>query len=272
MMPDKFGWDNNFGNSPAPTHRRQLMIDDGLPPSFLIDQSERNKFWIDNPPLKYSSPYIEKKINMKEEEINLLLELKASKEREAASLGCSGHTAEIAVLERLGFAKQHGYGPTSFYITDAGLEEAKKYIKQQQKRKEADIKWHSEFNASVKTPPKTKAPPEKTGKRESKEKAPKASRAIKVDPNLSAICKECGVTSKNRSAALDFLNAKIGKQQPITAVMKAVYGTGGSEAALDTVIRALQRDIGNSAAKDKYEVKRIKDAKGVYNYGLYKKT
>lgn len=246
------------------TPSQQLMIDDGLPPSLIVDQQERNKFWLDHPPKRYSAHYLEKKIDMTKEEITLLFELKASKDRGAASLGCSHHhIVSISKLERLGFAEQRGFGPTSFRITDAGLEELKKHKKP--------------LVIDFVAPPAAvdekvlKVLHNKTGKRPTA-KTPKVAKAVKVNPDLSPICTECSVHSKNRAAALDFLYSKIGKQQSIASVMKVVYETDkASEGALDTVIRALQRDLGNSQAKDKYEVRRIKDAKGVYSYGLYKK-
>lgn len=238
-----------------PTKAQQLMIDDGLPSLLIIDQVERDKFWSDNPPRKYSVLYREEKIIMTQEQIALLFELKESKERGAASLGCSNHRLEpIAALEKLGFAKQHGYGPTSFYITEAGLEEVKKH-------KPPKIKPLPVIETIAKEPPKAYKEP--------KAKAPKK---VKINPDLSPICIECGVSSKNRSAALDFLYASIGKQKPIAVVMKVVYGNDkASEGALDTVIRALKQDVESGNAKDKYEVRRVKDAKGVYSYGLYKK-
>lgn len=245
------------------TKSQQLMIEDGLPQSLILDQSERNKAWENSPPRK-PVPYFEKRVAMTQEEINLLFELKASKERGAASLGCNAHLTAIAYLEKAGFAKQHGYGPTAFFITDAGLDELKNHKKPEPKPVKPQPVITKEIVKGLgwKSAPKTG-----TGHREPK--APNVARAKAIDPNLSALCKECGVTSKNRSAALDFLNTKIGKQQTVAATMKAVYGKDdASEGALDTVIRALQRDVGNSKAK--YEIKRIKDSKGVYSYGLYK--
>lgn len=214
----------------------------------------QKKIWKDNP--SKNAPYIEKKNNLTQEEIRLLFELKESKERGAASLGCSNHRAiSIATLEKLGFAKQHGFGPTSFYITDAGLKESTRHKQPEKKPPPPLVEAVKPIQYGYAKVPKT----------------PKE-RVVKVDPNLSPIATECGTKSTNRVAALDFLYKFIGKMQTVAAVMKAIYGDkGATEGATDIVIKSLQRDLGNSKAKDKYEVKRVKDAKGVYSYGFYKK-
>ena len=245
-----------------PTKAQEMMIKDGLPKKAIMSKQERDAAWQDHPPsstMFLSNPIESNKMN--HEEIVLLLELKESKERGAASLGCSHHRIPpIAILEKLGFAKQHGFGPTSFVITDKGLKEAEKYKELQAQRKKEAAEKPIEVETTPRTLPKLyKAP--KT----------KVERAAKTNPNLSPISIECGVTSNNRTKALDFLYSKIGKMQAIAPVMKAVYGDGGSVGALDTVIRALQIDLSRSSANDKYEVKRVKDSKGVYTYGFYKK-
>jgi hypothetical protein len=254
-----------------PNKSQQMMISDGLPAKLIIDQEERKEFWLNNPPKSNFAPYSEKKQPMTEEQIALLFALKESKERGAASLGCSNKLSSIAVLEKLGYAKQHGFGPTSFFITAAGLEEAKKHKKPEAKVAEVS---DDEFKKLLKGTKQLIQ--EKTGKREPpkpKEPKAKATRAVKVNPNLSPVCIECGVSSPNRSAALDFLHSKLGKQQPIAAVLKAIYGAGkATEGATDIVIKSLMRDIGNSKANDKYELRRIKDSKGVFSYGLYAKS
>lgn len=249
------------------TRAQKVMVDNGLPEKAIIDQEERDKEWAKNPPKKSSmAPPPSDKFPLKPKEITLLFSLLDSKGRGAASLGCDSHIAEVAVLERLGFARQHGFGPTSFVITSLGEKETE------------TLKRPEPPKVIEPTPQPTSKPysaPTKSGRREPKEAkaaAPKVSKPRKVDHDLSPLCIECGVTSKNRSAALDFLFSKIGKMQAIVPVMKAIYGTAPtSEGAADTVIRALQRDVENGKAKDKYEVKRIKDAKGVYTYGLYNK-
>lgn len=250
------------------TKSQKMMIEDGLPVKCIMDKKQRDQAWKDHPPTKAFAPIFEKNINMTQEEIILLLELKESKERGAASLGCSHHRlAPIAQLERLGFAKQHGYGPTSFYITDAGLKEAGKYDKMYEERK----KMAAEKPAPVIPPSRWAAESAKAYKISKEPKVQKAKPASKVNPNLSAICKECGVTSNNRTKALDFLFSKIGKMQTHASVMKAIYGSGGTPGAADIVIKSIQRDLGNGGASGKYELKRDKDVKGVYTYGLYKK-
>lgn len=215
----------------------------------------QKKIWKDNPSKKYSDSYAERK-SLTQEEIRLLFELKESKERGAASLGCSNHRAvSIATLEKLGFAKQHGFGPTSFYITDAGLKESTRHKQPEKKAPPPLVEAVKPIQygyAKVPKPPKE--------------------RVVKIDPNLSPIATECGTKSTNRVAALDFLYERIGKMSSISGVQRAIYGEGkGTEGAADIVIKSLQRDLGNSKAKDKYEVKRVKDAKGVYSYGFYKK-
>lgn len=251
------------------TKSQQIMIKDGLPSkAATVDQSERNKAWVNSPPKKTSHIPASEKFPLKPAEIVLLFSLLDSSERGAASLACSSHIAEVAVLERLGFARQHGFGPTSFVITPAGEKETKT-LKRPEPPKvyEPTPQPQAEYKPSGK-----RVAPEKVAKVAKGPKAAKVPRAPKVDLNLSPVCVECGVTSKNRSAALDMLFAKIGKMHGIAAVIKAVYGTGpSSEGAADTVIRALQRDVENGKAKDKYEVKRVKDSKGVYSYGLYTK-
>lgn len=110
------------------TKAEQLMVTDGCPIRLFISQEDRNKFWLDNPPSKsYTPSFPRKEIVMTPSELALLFSLRDSKKRGAASLGCSSHIAEVAVLERLGFAKQHGFGPTAFYISDAGVKELDKH-------------------------------------------------------------------------------------------------------------------------------------------------
>lgn len=109
-----------------PTRSQQMMIDDGLPASLIISQEERMQYWMDNPP-KPKSLYLEGSA-VTEDEIRLLFELKESKDRGAASIGCVNHRVEpIAQLVKMGLAQPHGFSSTSFYITDAGLKELKKH-------------------------------------------------------------------------------------------------------------------------------------------------
>lgn len=54
-------------------------------------------------------------------QIQLLINLRDSKARGAASLGCSSHHITAASLAKLGLCKQHGFGPHSYVITDDGL-------------------------------------------------------------------------------------------------------------------------------------------------------
>lgn len=250
------------------TRAQKIMIDDGLPKEVIIDKTTRDEAWAKNPPKKgYSPPPLDKNFPLKPSEITMLFSLLDSKARGAASLGCDSHIAEIAVLERLGYARQTGFGPTSFVITEAGVKKSETL-----KRPEPP----KVIEPTPQKPTKPYSAPTKSGKREPKDQDAKAAKppkakVIKPDLNLSPICTECGVTSKNRSAALDMLAAKIGKMNSIEAVIKAVYNGDGSEGAADTVIRGLQRDMENGKAKETYEVKRIKDAKGVYTYGLFKK-
>lgn len=246
---------------------QQAMIEDGLPASCIISQEDREKSWKENPPKAYNPSYMERGIMMTKEEISLLFNLKDSKERGSASLGCSGHIVEIAVLEKLGYAKKHGFSPTSFYITDAGIKEAMKH-----KRPEAPKQRELEPEPEKKTSWRSKAA-EKAPMAQKAPKPPRISKGEKAKAlDLSPICVECGVSSKKRSAALDFLFTKIGKMQTITSVMKAVYGTDkGSPAATDTVIRSLQRDVESGGGKDKYDVLREKNSKGEYSYGVFKK-
>jgi hypothetical protein len=234
-----------------PTKAQQLMIDDGLPPSLIIDQSERNRYWQEHPPKSYASPYLEKKIVMTQEQINLLFELKASKDRGAASLGCNSHLAEIAELEKMGYAQQHGFGPTSFYITEAGLVELKKHKKVVKSYEPDSVPTTDKIGITGWAP-----------------KGPKQTREPKVadvDRKLSKICTECNVRSGHRGAVLDFLNSKIGKQQPLAAISKAV---AEPEGAVNSSAKALMIDLGKKKAK--YEIKCVKDTKGV-SYGLYAK-
>lgn len=108
------------------TKSQQLMIDDRLPPSCLMSQEDRDKAWLENPPRAYALPYL-KDVAMTENEIWLLLDLKDSKERGAASLSCTQHLVTVARLVKLGFVKQHSFGETQFFITDAGMKEADKH-------------------------------------------------------------------------------------------------------------------------------------------------
>src|SRR4051812_15455194 len=189
---------------------QEAMIEDGLPASCILSSEDRVKAWDKSPPRAYNPSYMEKSITMTKEEIALLFNLKDSKERGSASLGCSSHIVEVAVLEKLGYAKQHGFGPTSFYITEAGLKEAAKH-----KRPEA-IKLREPEPAPPQKAARWKPEPKATTP-EKVAKPPKAPRIDKVEKakalDLSAICVECGVSSKNRSAALDFLFSKFGKMQ-----------------------------------------------------------
>jgi hypothetical protein len=249
------------------TKSQKLMIDDGLPATAVVDQSERKQEWLKNPPSK-PAPYRDDRLT--EAEIALLFDLKESKERGAASLGCSDrHMISIHQLEKLGFVQQHGFGPTCFYITDAGLKATKKYTRPPTHNVQPEVRVTKQTRFMKASDKAAKEPKASKAAKAPKVKAPKS---VKVNPDLSPICIECGINSKNRAAALDFLYSKIGKQQNLAATMKAVYGSEkASESALDTVIRAMQRDLENGKAKDKYEVKRVKDSKGVYNYGFYKK-
>lgn len=108
------------------TRAQHLMVDDGLPLSAIMNQQERDKAWKENPPRAYAAPYL-KDVVMTESEIWLLFDLKDSKERGAASLSCGQRILQIAQLVKLGFARQHHFGETQFFITDAGMVEAKKH-------------------------------------------------------------------------------------------------------------------------------------------------
>lgn len=115
------------------TKAQQLMIDDGLPLSFIMSQEERDKAWQAKPPRtagqygKFNTEPTSYGATMTKEEITLLFELKASKERGAASLSCSQHLAAVAQLIKLGFARHHGFSDMQFFITDAGMAETKKH-------------------------------------------------------------------------------------------------------------------------------------------------
>jgi hypothetical protein len=224
--------------------------------------------WQDSPPRKHTDPVIEKGYKLNHEEIVLLLELKESKERGSASLGCSHHRlAPIASLERMGLARQHGFGPTSFYITDAGMKETAKHNRLYEARKEEQQR---SIELTIKQAEKQRQEKKEAARLYQPPKT-KVQRAVKSNPNLSAISIECGVTSNYRTKALDFLSSKPGKLQTVAATMKVVYDGNGSPGSLDTVIRALQIDLSKSAARDRYEIRRTKDAKGAYAYGFYKK-
>lgn len=111
----------------------QMMTDDGLPLSCLISQEDRDKAWQAKPPRtagqygKFNTEPTSYGATMTKEEITLLFELKASKERGAASLSCSQHLAAVAQLIKLGFARHHGFSDMQFFITDAGMKEADKH-------------------------------------------------------------------------------------------------------------------------------------------------
>jgi hypothetical protein len=62
------------------------------------------------------------------QQVTLLLELRDSKARGAASMSCGGfRMSDSTTLVEKGFAEQHRFGSTFFVITDAGIEEAKKF-------------------------------------------------------------------------------------------------------------------------------------------------
>lgn len=250
------------------TKSQQMLIDDGLPASFIISQEERAAAWIKNPP-KQSTWNTS---NTKRKEQKMRIDFRTMDEQQLK------HAYDDMVVEAvdLGLMDPVKFGAKKFKSKDIGIQKCEEiYKKICEAKGEAYSPLDYESEAPAEVPhknsvdiSKAKTTVKKPEKKPDKKKAP-AKKLPDKKPNKDVVTEEhplCVATGIRTNSLLGkivmFLGARLGKMVAEKQIIMHLYNDERKSNRVEV--------LGKQMKRDKYDLRK-EDKNGVVSYGLYAK-